>query len=386
MLEYRRFAGAPRMLVLETGYFFDASWRRAARQLGWESAAVASAMVGGLTRDQVRQFFATLCSFRPDFVLACNYSGMDDAGLLARFLEDARIPYVTHFTDAPRMILFDRVVHANPYAVAATWERAYLPYLHQIGFAHTLHWPLATDPALFNGTPCHKTVRDVAFVGRSMALQAEEVWAKLAPYPEIVRKIEEILDRGVSKETFAHGIETLLETVGIGPGANAARRHIENAINYEHTRRQRAALIAALAPLHVCVHGDAGWNGIDATVGGPIGYFDDLASFYRETAVNVNLTALQMPSALNQRVFDCPAAGGFLLTDAQPDLEELFEPQEVAVYASFDEAHDKAAYFLQNPEKRVQITIRAQARIAARHTYAHRLSSLNAYLRDRFQT
>jgi spore maturation protein CgeB len=55
--------------------------------------------------------------------------------------------------------------------------------------------------------------------------------------------------------------------------------------------------------------------------GGPVDYADELPAFYREYPHQ--LERHQHPNAgrrANQRVFDCPAAGGFLLTDDQADL------------------------------------------------------------------
>ena len=118
--------------------------------------------------------------------------------------------------------------------------------------------------------------------------------------------------------------------------------------------------------------------------GGAVGYFDDLAPFYRGTAVNANTTSLQMKTAVNQRVFDCPAAGGFLITDAQEDLDEFYEPDEIVTYTGLDELEDKVRFFLTNPQERLGYIERAQKRIAARHTHRHRLQALEAFLKERY--
>ena len=44
-LDYPKFAGPTRMLVLDANYFFDQSWLRAAARLGWETATVPSVIV-----------------------------------------------------------------------------------------------------------------------------------------------------------------------------------------------------------------------------------------------------------------------------------------------------------------------------------------------------
>ena len=385
-LDYPKFAGPTRMLVLETDYFFERSWLRSAQSLGWQTATVRSVMVGGLTRDDVQHLFTTLGEFQPDFILASNYAGMDVEGMFSRFFEDARIPYVSWFTDTPRMILYDRKLHVSPYMVAATWERAYTKHFEDLGFQHVHYMPLATDPFLFQGPPSQRCARDLAFVGVSMIEQAEEAWEKLESLPEVVRAIHQAFDEGrITRDAFAQGIRAILDPDLLTPCTASDLRHIELCIIYEATRRQRADMVRQLDPYGVEVRGDPSWTRLTARAGGAVGYFDDLAPFYRTTKINLNSTSLQMRSAVNQRVFDCPAAGGFLITDGQGDIAELFDSNtEVVTYATLDELADKVDYYLKHPDARLPIIRRAQQRIAAQHTHAHRLRTLELYLRERY--
>ncbi|MBI2432993.1 MAG: glycosyltransferase [Candidatus Hydrogenedentes bacterium] len=385
ILDYPRFVGPTRVLILGTEYFFDQSWKRAAESLGWAVAMAPSAMLGGLTREQIQQLFTTIAEFKPHFILTSNYAGMDTAGIFSRFFEDARIPYVSWFTDTPRMILFGREMHFSPYSVAATWERGYLPHLEQVGFPHVFHMPLATDPHLFNGAPADTFARGLAFVGTSMRQQAAEAIEKHAHLPHVLRALEEALLEGrVTRAAFMGGLEALFAPELLAPLTASERRNLELLVNYEATRRQREALVRRLRPFGLEVRGDANWRSVHDNVQGQVGYYDDLAAFYRNTAINLNSTSLQMPYAVNQRVFDCPAAGGFLITDAQADLAALFEPAEVVVYHSLDELADLVRYFLPRPRERAAVIERARSRILAQHTHAHRLLALEGWLKERF--
>lgn len=386
-LDYPKFRDATRMLVLETDYFFDRSWCRAAESLGWQTATVPSAMVGSLTREDVRKLFVTLGEFKPDFILASNYAGMDMEGMFSRFFEDARIPYVSWFTDTPRMILYDRKIHCSHYAVAATWERAYESHFRRLGFEHVFYMPLATDPAIFSGVAQRRCDRRLAFVGTSMIEQANEAWATLEHLPEITQAILDAFAEGrVTRDAFAEGIQAIVPPRLLEGRTSSELRHVELCIVYEATRRQRADMVTRLEPHGVEVRGDASWQHVTPRANGSVGYFTDLAAFYGNTLINLNSTSLQMKTAVNQRVFDCPAAGGFLITDAQDDLAELFDlDSEVVTYATLDELEDKVVYYLCHPEQRVAIIERAQQRIAAQHTHARRLKSLEDYLRKRYE-
>lgn len=387
ILDYPRFAGPTRLLILETKYFFDQSWRRAAEELGWAVASVSSVMTGSLTRDQVRDLFVAVGEHKPDFILTSNYAGMDTEGMFSKFFEDARIPYVSWFTDTPRMILYDRTVHCSPYSVAATWERAYIPHFQELGFEHVLYMPHATDPTLFRGNFSLESERNLAFVGVSMIELAAEAWEKLdESVPDVAKAIRDAFAQGrVTREAFAQGVETIIDPSVLAQCDKRDRRHVELCLVYEATKLQRCALAQRLVPYGIEVRGDADWAQVLERCEGQVGYFDDLAPFYRNTAVNLNTTSLQMKTAVNQRVFDCPAAGGFLITDAQADLEELFDPDsEVVTYGSLDELEDKIRHYLDRPGERQKIVQNAQRRIAARHTHRHRLESLECYLKNLF--
>ncbi|HOJ34264.1 MAG TPA: glycosyltransferase [Candidatus Hydrogenedentes bacterium] len=383
-LDYKKFQGKTKLLILTTQYFFDESWKRAAEYLGWEVATVPSAMVGGLTKDQMRQLFLTLTEFRPDFLLTSNFAGMDVLGIFGRFFEDVRIPYVSWFTDTPRMILYERVVHCSHYTVAATWERAYEPHLRKLGFSHVFFMPHATDPFLFRGEFTPTPTRNVSFVGTSMIDQAREAWDVLSESPQLYREVEKaFLQDRVSRSIFPDGIEMVINPQILQKEEPRQRRHAELCLIYEGTRRLREKLVRALAPFNIEVRGDRFWLQIYSNVDGDVSYFGDLAEYYRTTAVNVNITSIQMSRAVNQRVFDCPAAGGFLLTDDQRDLYDFFDVgKEVIVYKDFEELAEKTQYYLKHPEERAQVVRAAQQRILKEHTHAHRLKSLETFLKD----
>jgi spore maturation protein CgeB len=382
--DYRKFTGPTRMLVLETDYFFERSWKNAAAALGWEVASVQSAMTGDIGREVVRDLFFTLAEFKPDFILASNYSGMDVAGIFSRFFEDVRIPYVSWFTDTPRMILCERTYRPSHYSVAATWERGFESHFDLVGFEHVFFMPLATDLSLFDGDVRDRCERPLAFVGNSMIELAAEAWGRMEEIPGATKAILSAFSGGkITRESFSHGIRSLLPADLLDGLSPTELRNIELCLLYEATRRQRSELCFRLASRGLTVRGDLRWLEVVPCVDGPVGYFNDLAPFYRDTLVNLNSTSIQMKGAVNQRVFDCPAAGGFIITDAQGDIEDLFDSaKEMVTYSSLEELEDKVDYFTRKPEARIPIVRRARKRIEENHTHMHRLRSLEAYLRE----
>ncbi|HPU98526.1 MAG TPA: glycosyltransferase, partial [Candidatus Hydrogenedentes bacterium] len=80
---------------------------------------------------------------------------------------------------------------------------------------------------------------------------------------------------------------------------------------------------------------------------------------------------------------ECPAAGGFLLTDAQPDLFDLFEPGAEAIYwQTLDECRELLRDYLANPGARRSVALRARQRVLKQHTYQHRLREMVRLLKE----
>lgn len=76
--------------------------------------------------------------------------------------------------------------------------------------------------------------------------------------------------------------------------------------------------------------------------------------------------------ALNPRIFEIAAAGGFQLCDPCQGLDAHFSEDEVPTYRSLPELRDKIDHYLAHPEERAAIAQRARERVLAEHTYAHR--------------
>jgi spore maturation protein CgeB len=84
-----------------------------------------------------------------------------------------------------------------------------------------------------------------------------------------------------------------------------------------------------------------------------------------------------MANASNQRIFDVPAAGGFLLTDNRAQLADLFDPdREIATYGCIEGLGEMMKKYLSDRQEANRITHAARKRILHEHTYVHRVQSM----------
>ena len=117
------------------------------------------------------------------------------------------------------------------------------------------------------------------------------------------------------------------------------RLAFEALVTWEATRRYRLSCVVQTLPFAPLIVGDEAWKqllpreGTDWRWHHELSYYDDLPGFYSCSDVNFNCTSKQMKGAVNQRVFDVPAAGAFLVTDHRAQIEDLFSVgSEVVCY------------------------------------------------------
>jgi spore maturation protein CgeB len=93
-----------------------------------------------------------------------------------------------------------------------------------------------------------------------------------------------------------------------------------------------------------------------------------------------------MREAVNQRVFDVPACGAFLLTDQKESLNDLFDVgNEIITYSDKDEIPEVADFYLRHPDKRQVIAQKGRERVLKDHTYRKRLAAMIAAMKKRYR-
>ena len=149
---------------------------------------------------------------------------------------------------------------------------------------------------------------------------------------------------------------------------------------------RRAAIMRAGATVGITVFGNMPPERLNmpgVAVKGPVSYGPEMARLYSNVKVNLNLTAAQLRQAVNQRVFDASAAGGFVLTDYRSDLEDLFDlEQEIACFKNFDEMAGMLEWYGKDAQARKKIITAARRRVLAHHSWDKRLAGMLAWLRD----
>lgn len=109
---------------------------------------------------------------------------------------------------------------------------------------------------------------------------------------------------------------------------------------------------------------------------------EEVPKIYYLSKINLNITMRSIETGIPQRVFDIMGVGGFVLSNYQEELEELFVPdREIVLFRDVPELLKKAEYYLNHEEERIRIAINGYKKV---REYYNTQTALGSMLRAVF--
>lgn len=384
----------PRVMLLTSKYFLIGEILAACERLGVEHRLVQFSDSESDKEDFVQRLLTEVLEFKPDFVFTINHLGVDREGVLIDLLKRLSLPLCSWFVDNPHLVLnaFGRVV--SPETIILTWDTDNVASLREMGFKEVHYLPLGVDVERFALPAAAVPVRHpwrsrVSFVGNSMVYKVVTAMRRSGMKGELTRDYREVAadfaahdERSVGKFIKERHPDKYSAIMSRDNSAEDLLNY-EVFLTWEATRQYRSGCVESILPFNPLIVGDKGWKLLFGKSGHPwryhaeLNYYSDLPNFYPLSDINFNCTSKQMKGAVNQRVFDVPATGAFIITDWREQMEQLFVPEkEIVCYNSPAEAGELVRYYLDKPAERAGIALAARKRILAEHTYDHRLRRL----------
>ncbi len=98
---------------------------------------------------------------------------------------------------------------------------------------------------------------------------------------------------------------------------------------------------------------------------------------FKCSKINLSMTNRPFKSGIPLRVFDIMGAGGFLISNYQPELAELFIPgEDIVLYDSIPDLLSKIEYYLEHEDERIQIAKNGYEKVKELHSYDVRLTEI----------
>lgn len=308
------------------------------------------------------------------------------------------IPYLCWTVDSPVLELFAKSIQ-NPYNRIFLFDRAQYDEIAPLNPGRVFHLPLAANVKgkqnairLQSQEYCSRYQAEISFVG--------SLYTEKCPYDQLVNPPEYLsgyLQGIMEAQLRVYGyyfIDDLLTTEIVSefqahmpdfyvyPRDNflSARQTVSQYyIGNKITAMERMLTMNCLSQ-HFEVHLYTGSDTSALPYIHNCGFAKsqtEMPVIFHESKINLNTTCKAIRTGLPQRIFDIMGSGGFVLSNYQSELPELFEVgSEVISYGSMDELIELVSYYLDHDKERQEIAHNGYERVAKEYNYTIRLAQL----------
>ncbi len=324
-----------------------------------------------------------------------------------------QVPYVCWSVDSPLAEIYSKSV-LNSCNRLFLFDRQQYDTLHPYNPDCIFHLPLATNPErwdhtiqdaakkdklpAYDVTPANMTsyTNDISFIG---SLYTEkDPWLKAEGLSDYTRGFAEGLIHAqlqligsalpedcLSEEAARQIVSSAKESF---PSADQCIMDISRYIAMDHilgmhaSSLMRIRLLSALSRhFTVDLYTNSPCRDLNSSPGlsvhGGVSTLTEMPVIFRRSKINLNMTIYPIRCGLSLRIWDVLGCGGFLLTNAQPELTDYFVPgRDLDTFSCEDELIEKCDYYLTHDDIRKKIAQTGYETVCANHTWKLRLAQM----------
>lgn len=321
--------------------------------------------------EYIRELTAELKANKYDFVFSLNY-----LPIVSMVCSIFKIKYISWVLDSPCFELNSHTL-VNPVNYVFIFDRElYSRYKDKLS-GHIFYLPLSANTQFINAISLtdeeiDKYSCDISFVGSTYASRRKYYSLDLPDYwkgyfDALIESQLNLYGINIFENTVTKdALNAVAESLNWDLNFNADKTNsfyevdfksllIDNYLCKECTYLERIHIIDKLSQrfkFHVYTFDDISeytnvfkHDSIDPCI--------DVFKVYKSSKININITSKSIKTGLPLRIFDILGAGGFLITNYQSELPEMFEiGKDLVIYESIAELIEKASYYLSHEDER----------------------------------
>lgn len=334
----------------------------------------------------------------PEYVFSFNYFP-----IVSKVCCKEDIPYVSWIYDSPYVLLYSYTT-INPCNHIYVFDKQLCLEFNRAGILTVNYLPMAAytgrlDSMASDSMPAAlKSIlpkSDIAFVG-AMYTEKHQFYQRLQGISDYTRGYLEGIMAAQQKVYGYNFIQEVLppeiiadikKILPMEPNSDGVESteylYAQYVINRRISGLERLHLISLISrhyPIDVYTS-DKTLNADNIIRHDPIDYFDMTPYVIKASKINLNISLRSIKSGIPLRAFDILGSGGFLLTNYQDDFLDFFQPgEDFDYYESEQDLINKITYYLHHDDERIAIAASGHDKVAAGHTYLHRIREWESYL------
>ena len=325
-----------------------------------------------------------------DFVFSFNYFPV-----ISEICQQAGTKYLSWVYDSPYIHVYSYTI-LNPCNYVFLFDFGVYEELRQAGIETVYYLPLAINEkrqAGFDKKAVQRT-RDISFVGSLYTEPKHRIYDKfqgLDDYSKgyvdaIVQAQKRVYGYNFLREVLAPDIMAQLQKAyPTDPDALTVMSpeaiYADFVFGRQVTALERQEILTMLGKRHeVHLYTNERRVQIPGVKNhGPADYYREMPAVFQGSKINLNITLRSIRTGIPLRAMDIMGSGGFLLTNYQAELFELFEPDgDFAYYNDYEDLQEKADYYLSHEKEREEIAANGCQKVRESHTYKNRIKEMMA--------
>ena len=329
-----------------------------------------------------------------DFVFTINYFGV-----ISDACEQAGLPYVSWSCDSPLISMYHESVY-NACNYIFLFDKSSYLFFKALGVENIWHLPLAVDTQrmdhiLQNAKDLRAYQNEISFVGSLYERNSyDSLVPTFSPY------LQGYLDCAMEAQMNISG-GNILERLLTDDICIQLQQHYHleksersfsdlrlifatTVLGFKVAKEQRCSYLLELVKKHpVSIYTNSNTHNLaKIDYRGSVDYWTQMPKVFYGSRVNLNFTIPNIKSGIPLRVWDVLGAGGFLITNYQPELEMYFElDKDLVVFESRQELAKKVSYYLEHEDLRREIAKSGYRKVKLNHSYKIRMEQMLEELR-----
>lgn len=324
---------------------------------------------------------------RPDYIVSYQFDP-----LISAAAREKGIPYVSWVYDSPLMSLFTPELDHDTNYVFIFDKTEYARIKRNIFHAHIHYLPMSVNLARsgqinITEEDIRKYTCDISFVGQLYSDNA---------YNRYIQG----LDRAAHDEINAYLLSHIRSWTApkYWPSlSDEAAADVKRTVNSPNdflmsdneyygllmlTRKlaemDRVTLLNALAEHYpVQLYGSSSPHLVNVTTHGHVDYYTEMNKIFYCSRINLNITLPSIETGLPQRIFDIMGNGGFVMTNYQEEIDDLFRiGYDIEAFRTTEELLEKTAWYLSHEDARLRLSLNGYKTVRDNHTHIHRMKEL----------
>ena len=331
-----------------------------------------------------------------DCVFTFNYSPV-----VSNNCNKRSVPYISIVYDSPQILLYSYTI-INPCNYVFIFDKIQYMELSNEGIKTVYYAPLAVNTErlkrMFKNEDIAKSqsyAGDISFIG-SMYNEKHNLYERLngindytKGYLDAIMKAQRSIYGYFFLEDMLKGdvLDEMMRVYPVRPNRDGVETAQYVYANYFLARRMatdvRMDILSRLGrelgkqnKVNLYMP-DSSVKFINVNNRGTVDYYNEMPYVFRNSKINLNITLRSIKSGIPLRCMDICGAGGFLLSNYQEDLYDVFVPgEDMIIYDSIDDLINKCKYYLSHDTERRQIAQNGFGKIEEKHTYDIRFEEI----------